>query len=205
MWDISEDAVEWDHGFVKPAGENAGKFEPLSLAEIAGRAAKTGGPIVGTSQINAQGAGPSFGTHIVDVEVDRETGRVTILRYTVIQDAGRAIHPAYVEGQFQGGAAQGIGWALNEEYIYNEKGLLENPSFLDYRIPVASDLPMIDTVIIEVPNPRHPYGVRGIGETPIVPPMAAIANAIKNAIGIRFYELPMSPPRVLAALDARAN
>lgn len=205
MWDISEDAVEWDHGFVKPAGENAGKFEPLSLAEIAGRAAKTGGPIVGTSQINAQGAGPSFGTHIVDVEVDRETGRVTISRYTVIQDAGRAIHPAYVEGQFQGGAAQGIGWALNEEYIYNEKGLLENPSFLDYRIPVASDLPMIDTVIIEVPNPRHPYGVRGIGETPIVPPMAAIANAIKNAIGIRFYELPMSPPRVLAALDARAN
>lgn len=205
MWDISEDAVEWDHGFVKPAGENAGKFEPLSLAEIAGRAAKTGGPIVGTSQINAQGAAPSFGTHIVDVEVDRETGRVTILRYTVIQDAGRAIHPSYVEGQFQGGAAQGIGWALNEEYIYNEKGLLENPGFLDYRIPVASDLPMIDTVIVEVPNPRHPYGVRGIGETPIVPPMAAIANAIRNAIGIRFNELPMSPPKILAALDAEAE
>ena len=202
IWDIAEEAVEWADGGVKPAGENAGKFEPMTLKELAALAPKTGGPIVGVSQINAQGAAPSFGTHIVDLEVDRETGRVTILRYTVLQDAGRAIHPAYVEGQFQGGAAQGIGWALNEEYIYNKDGLLENPNFLDYRIPVASDLPMIDTVIVEEPNPRHPYGVRGVGETPIVPPMAAIANALENALGIRFTNLPMSPPKVLAALDA---
>ncbi|HEX5599619.1 MAG TPA: xanthine dehydrogenase family protein molybdopterin-binding subunit, partial [Hyphomicrobiaceae bacterium] len=92
--------------------------------------------------------------------------------------------------------------ALNEEYIYGEDGRLQNPSFLDYRMPVASDLPMIDTVIIEVPNPRHPYGVRGVGETPIVPPLAAIANAVENATGLRFTELPMSPPRVLAAIEA---
>ncbi|MFP6743480.1 MAG: molybdopterin cofactor-binding domain-containing protein, partial [Alphaproteobacteria bacterium] len=137
----------------------------------------------------------------VDVEVDRETGRTEILRYTVIQDAGKAIHPSYVEGQYQGGAAQGIGWALNEEYIYGEDGRLQNAGFLDYRMPVASDLPMIDTVIVEVPNPDHPYGVRGVGETSIVPPMGAVANAVADATGLRMPSLPMSPPKVLKALD----
>ncbi|MFQ5954029.1 MAG: xanthine dehydrogenase family protein molybdopterin-binding subunit [Kiloniellales bacterium] len=204
IWDIPVDAVEWEDGTAKPAGPNAGDFEPLSLAEIAKMANKTGGPIVGSAQINAQGAGPSFGTHIVDLEVDKETGRATVKRYTVVQDAGRAVHPAYVEGQYQGGAVQGIGWAFNEEYIYGADGRLENPGFLDYRIPVASDVPMIDTVVVEVPNPRHPYGVRGVGETPIVPPMAAIANAMEDALGIRFTDLPMSPPRVLKAIEEAA-
>ncbi|MCY4431737.1 MAG: xanthine dehydrogenase family protein molybdopterin-binding subunit [Rhodospirillales bacterium] len=204
IWDIPVDAVEWIDGEARPAGSNAGEFEPLSLADLARLAGKSGGPFVGRAQINAQGAGPSFGTHIVDVDVDRETGRVTIERYTVIQDAGKAVHPSYVEGQLQGGAVQGIGWALNEEYIYDDKGRLQNPGFLDYRIPVCSDVPMIDTVIVEVPNPTHPYGVRGVGETPIVPPMAAIANAVEGALGLRFTDLPMSPPRVLKALgDAR--
>jgi CO/xanthine dehydrogenase Mo-binding subunit len=201
LWELPADAVNFENGLVKPAGDNAGKHEPMSLAGIAKIAGKTGGPIVGTSAINAHGAAPSFGTHIADVEVDPETGRVSIVRYTVIQDAGRAIHPSYVEGQYQGGAAQGIGWALNEEYVYGEDGKLQNASFLDYRMPVASDLPMIDTVIVEVPNPRHPYGVRGVGETPIVPPMAAIANAVTDATGLRFTELPMSPPKVLAAIE----
>ena len=201
IWDIPVDAVEWVEGEARPAGANAGEFEPLPLADLAGLAGKTGGPIAGRAQINAQGAGPSFGTHVVDVGIDRETGRVEILRYTVVQDAGKAVHPDYVEGQMQGGAVQGIGWALNEEYVYDEHGRLENPGFLDYRIPVCSDVPMIDTVIVEVPNPTHPYGVRGVGETPIVPPMAAIANAVEGALGIRFTELPMSPPRVLKALD----
>ena len=141
----------------------------------------------------------------MDVALGPTDGKVTVLRYTAIQDAGRAIHPSYVEGQFQGGVAQGIGWALNEEYVYGADGRLQNPGFLDYRVPVASDLPMIDTVIVEVPNPRHPYGVRGVGETPIVPPLAAVANAVANATGVRFPDLPMSPPKVLAALDeARA-
>ena len=128
-----------------------------------------------------------------------------ILRYTVFPDAGKAVHPAYVEGQFQGGAVQGIGWALNEEYIYGPDGRLQNPGFLDYRIPVASDLPMIDTVIIEVPNPGHPYGVRGVGETSIVPPLAAVANAVSAAAGVRLTELPMSPPKVLEAIDGAGD
>jgi CO/xanthine dehydrogenase Mo-binding subunit len=205
MWEIPVEAVTWEDGEAKPAGDNAGKFKPMSLADIAKIAGKTGGPIIGYSAITAHGAAPSFGVHIADIEVDPETGKATITRYTVIQDAGKAVHPSYVEGQYQGGAAQGIGWALNEEYIYGEDGKLQNAGFLDYRIPVASDLPMIDTIIVEVPNPRHPYGVRGIGETPIVPPMAAIAAAMKRASGVRFFELPMSPPKVLKAIKSKAN
>jgi len=98
---------------------------------------------------------------------------------------------------------QGVGWALNEEYIYDKNGCLENAGFLDYRIPVASDKPMIDAVMVEVPNPRHPFGARGVGEVPIVPPMAAVANAIADAIGVRLRDLPMSPPRLRAAIDAQ--
>jgi CO/xanthine dehydrogenase Mo-binding subunit len=201
LWGIPPDAVRWENGLAKPAGANAGKFEPMSLKEIAAQAANTGGPIAGHYEINADGAGVSFATHLVDVEIDPETGKVRIVRYTVCQDAGKAVHPSYVEGQFQGGAAQGIGWALNEEYIYGGDGRLQNAGFLDYRIPVASDLPMIDTVIVEVPNPGHPYGVRGVGETSIVPPLAAIANAISAAAGVRMTEIPMSPPRLLKAIS----
>ena len=201
IWDISPEAVEWKDGQAVPAGSNAGGFEPLPLAAIALKAARTGGPITAEASVNAQGAGPGFGTHICDVEVDRETGHVKVLRYTAIQDVGKAIHPSYVEGQIQGGATQGIGWALNEEYIYDAKGKLENAGFLDYRVPVASDLPMIEAVLVEVPNPRAPFGARGVGEVPIVPPMAAVANAIRDAVGLRMESLPMSPPKVRAALD----
>ncbi len=204
FWEVSIDEVVWENGEARPASSNVGDFDPLGIEDIAKLANTTGGPISGRAEINVQGAGPSLGTHIVDVEVDKETGRVEVIRYTVLQDAGKAVHPSYVEGQFQGGAVQGIGWALNEEYIYDENGRLENAGFLDYRIPVASDVPMIDTVIVEVPNPVHPYGVRGVGETPIIPPMAAINSAIEQATGIRFTELPMSPPKVLKALDEAA-
>ncbi len=200
-WGVDEDQVLWEDGQAVPApGVNA-DVKPLSLADIAANAAKTGGPLLGRASLNAQGAGASFSVNIADLQVDRETGKVDVLAFTAIQDAGRAIHKAYVEGQMQGGAAQGLGWALNEEYIYNANGVMENAGFLDYRIPVASDLPMIDTQIIEVPNPSHPYGVRGVGETPIVAPLAAAANAVRDAIGIRINDLPLSPPRILAALE----
>jgi CO/xanthine dehydrogenase Mo-binding subunit len=198
LWDIDVDSVGWRDGAAQELTGN----RSLTIAQIAQKAAKTGGQIMGHASINAAGAGPSLTTHLCDVEVDRETGKVTILRYTTFQDAGKAVHPSYVEGQMQGGAAQGIGWALNEEYIHDANGRLENPGFLDYRMPVASDLPMIDAVIIEVPNPNHPFGVRGVGEAPIVPPLAAIANAIYDAVGVRMRDLPFSPPKVLAALEA---
>lgn len=200
MWDIPLEDVYWEEGHAHAAGSKHGNRAPLTVKEIAAEAGNTGGPIAGHSELVADGAGVSFATHICDVEVDPETGSSRVVRYTVIQDAGKAVHPSYVEGQYQGGAAQGIGWALNEEYIYGADGRLQNPGFLDYRIPVCSDLPMIDTQILEIPNPNHPYGVRGVGETSIVPPLAAIANAVSNAVGVRMTHIPISPPRILAAL-----
>ena len=199
IWNVGKDAVGWEDGrAIPPAGTE--KASPLTVAEIAAKMTHTGGPIVGRASLYAPMAGPAFGAHICDLEVDPETGRSRIVRYTAFQDVGKAVHPSYVEGQMQGGVAQGIGWALNEEYIYSADGVMENAGFLDYRMPVASDLPMIETVIVEVANPLHPYGVRGVGEVPIVPPPAALANAIYRAVGVRLNQLPMSPGRVTKAV-----
>jgi len=203
IWNVSKDDVGWEDGrAIPPAGTE--KAAPMTVAELAAKMTQTGGPIVGRASLYAPMAGPAFGAHICDLEVDPETGRSRIVRYTAFQDVGKAVHPGYVEGQMQGGVAQGIGWALNEEYIYSPDGVMENAGFLDYRMPVASDLPMIETVIVEVANPLHPYGVRGVGEVPIVPPLAAVANAMRDATGIRFTALPLSPPRVLEAIEAAA-
>ncbi len=206
IWGIDDvEGVVWEDGHAKPASSNVGDFKPLSLKEIAGKAALTGGPLTAAASVNAGGQAPGFASQFCDVEVDPETGKVTVLRFVAAQDVGRAIHPSYVEGQIQGGVTQGIGWALNEEYIYDRKGNMDNPGFLDYRCPVASDVPMIETILVEVPNPAHPYGAKGVGEVNICPPMAAIANAIENAIHRRLTELPMSPPKVRAALDHGAD
>jgi len=202
IWDVDPEGVVWENGHAKPAGSNVGDFKPMPLKEIAAKRALTGGPIVAAASANPGAVAPGFATQFCDIEVDPETGKVTILNFVAAQDVGRAIHPSYVEGQIQGGVVQGIGWALNEEYIYDQKGRLENPGFLDYRIPVASDLPMIEAVLVEVPNPGHPYGAKGVAEVNICPPMAAIANAIQRAVGPRMTVLPMSPPKVLAAIDA---
>jgi CO/xanthine dehydrogenase Mo-binding subunit len=202
IWNIDPEAVKWENGAAHPASPNAGQFPPLTLEELAEKAPALGGPVGASVQLNTQGADGGFGTHICDVEVDTDLGIVRVIRYTAIQDVGRAIHPGYVEGQLQGGVAQGIGWALNEEYIYTKDGKVDNPGFLDYRMPVCSDLPMIDCGLVEVPNPKHPQGVKGVGEVPLVPVMAAVSNAVYNALGKRFYSLPMSPPKVSAVLDA---
>jgi CO/xanthine dehydrogenase Mo-binding subunit len=204
LWECDPAQVAFVDGRCVPAEGSGLAHEPLAVADVARKLSATGGPISGQAQLNARGAGPGFATHLCDVEVDPETGRVDVIRYTAVQDAGCAVHPSYVEGQMQGGAAQGVGWALHEEYLFDDAGVLQNPGFLDYRMPVASDLPMIDTVVVEVPNPNHPYGVRGVGETPIVPPLAAVANAVAHATGVRMAELPISPPRLLAALGRGA-
>ncbi len=194
VWKVPPEDVTYDTGLLQCRTDPNKRF---SFKELAEKLHATGGTIVGRASVDPDAAGGAFATHIVDVAVDPETGKVSILRYTAVQDAGKAIHPSYVEGQMQGGAAQGIGWALNEEYLYDDRGVMTNASFLDYRMPTALDLPMIDTVIVEVPNPGHPYGVRGVGEVPIVPPPAAVANAIYHAVGVRMGDLPMSPGRLL--------
>jgi CO/xanthine dehydrogenase Mo-binding subunit len=205
IWKIDPDAVTWENGEARPAGPNAGKFPPLSLEDLAAKANEMGGPIGAGTQLNTTGADPGFATHIVDVEVDVDLAIVRVLRYSAVQDVGRALHPSYVEGQIQGGVVQGIGWALSEEYLFDKQGKLENAGFLDYRMPVCSDVPMIEPVMLEIPNPKHPQGVRGVGEAPIVPVLAAITNAVHDALGKRFCDLPLSPPRVSAALDAAAE
>ena len=199
IWETDAENVEFAGGVFRHSAEPELQ---MSFKELSEQLLSSGGPITGRASVDPRGAGPAFAAHIVDVEVDPETGKTQILRYTAVQDCGVAIHPSYVEGQIQGGVAQGIGWALNEEYAFNDKGEMSNPTFLDYRMPTSLDLPMIDAVLVEVPNPSHPYGVRGVGEVPIVPPPAAIANAIAAAVGVRLEDLPMSPGKVLEAIWA---
>jgi xanthine dehydrogenase molybdenum-binding subunit len=194
LWETDAASVTLERGVFR-AGEKS-----MTFRELAAKIDQTGGPVVGRGAVNPKGAGGSFSGNIVDVEVDPETGKVTILRFTAVQDVGKAIHPSYVEGQMQGGSAQGIGWALNEEYYMSRDGAMMNSSLLDYRMPTALDLPMINTVIVEVPNPGHPFGVRGVGEANIVPPPGAIANAIHHAAGVRMRRLPMNPPAIMEAI-----
>ncbi len=198
IWDVDADRVELDDGVFKS------KSDPelsLSFADLSAQLSATGDPITGRAAVNPQGAGGSYAGNIVDVDPD--TGKVTVTRFTTVQDAGKAIHLSYVEGQMQGGSVQGIGWALNEEYFMNPDGGMDNSSLLDYRIPTILDLPMIDTVIVEVANPGHPFGVRGVGEANIVPPLAAVANAVADAIGTRITELPMNPAAVRSAIRSK--
>jgi CO/xanthine dehydrogenase Mo-binding subunit len=196
LWECKPEDIEVVDGAFRHNGNSA------SFKELAPQLLKDGEALVGRAAVSPQCSTNAFGAHIADVEVDPETGKVEILRYTALQDAGKAIHPSYVEGQMQGGSVQGIGWALNEEYFYDDQGHMRNASFLDYRIPTAYDLPMIETIIVEVPNPDHPYGVRGVGEVSIVPPPAAIATAIHRAVGVRMTELPISPPKLWKAISS---
>ena len=197
IWEVDEDNVDLVGNTLQHKSDPELK---ISFKELASKLADTGGPISSQVSVDPTGQGGAFSTQIADVEVDPDTGKVTILRFTIVQDAGKAIHPSYVEGQMQGAVAQGIGWALNEEYYMSDQDQMVNSSFLDYRMPTSLDLPMIDTVIVEIANPGHPYGVRGVGEVPIVPPMAAVANAISDALGLRLTEMPMSPGAVLEAI-----
>ena len=196
VWDIPEDHIHFNEGLFSSTSDPQRK---TSFKELAKELEYSGGTITTSASVDPLGVGAALGTHIADVEVDSDTGKVDVLRYTVVQDVGKAIHPSYVEGQMQGGAVQGIGWALNEEYYYDDHGRIVNTSLLDYRMPTSLDVPMIDTVIVEVENPGHPYGVRGVGENNIVAPAATIANAIHDAIGVRMTTLPMKPGAILQA------
>jgi len=198
IWEVQDEDVIFEEGTFICTKNPADR---LTFKELAGRQMRTGGPITCSASANSTGVGPIFAGNIFDVEVDPDTGKVEVLRATAFLDSGRSVHPSFVEGQMQGGTVQGIGWALNEEYFYTEDGAMANASFLDYRMPITMDVPMIDCVVIEVPNPRHPYGLRGVGEAPIIPPLAALSNAIYQATGVRMRKLPMSPTNILAALS----
>ena len=197
IWEVDAENVEFADGVFTCASTE----ERMTIAEVANRMMRTGGPLTASASATSTGVGPVFAGNIIDVEVDPETGKVDIIRCTAFIDSGTSVHPSYVEGQMQGGTVQGLGWALSEDYTYADDGRMLNSSFLDYRMPTALDLPMIDTVVVEVPNPRHPYGLRGVGEAPIIPPLAALHNAIYHATGVRVNKLPLSPTAVLEALQ----
>ena len=202
LWEVQDEDVVFKDGTFICTKNPEDRF---TFKELAGRLMRTGGPITCSVSAASTGVGPIIAGNIVDVEVDPETGKVDILRYTAFLDAGTAVHPSYVEGQIQGGTVQGIGWALNEEYVYTSDGTMVNSTFLDYRMPITLDVPMIDAVIIEVPNPRHPFGWRGVGEAPIIPPLPALANAVYHATGVRMNTLPMSPAAILEGLEAKGG
>ena len=197
IWGVDADSVEMEEGVLRSKTDTELN---MSFKDLSAQLNDTGGPIVGRGAVDPSGPGGSFCGQIADIEIDPETGKTEVLRFTVVQDAGKAIHPSYVEGQMQGGSVQGIGWALNEEYYYSDDGRMNNPTFLDYRMPTSLDLPMIDTVIVEVANPGHPYGVRGVGEANIVSPQATVANAIKSAVGVRMEKMPMNPAAIMEQL-----
>ncbi|MCH2509986.1 MAG: xanthine dehydrogenase family protein molybdopterin-binding subunit [Dehalococcoidia bacterium] len=201
LWEIDEEEVIFDGGIFRCTSTE----DNISFKDLSARLMRTGGPVTCSVSAASPGSGPIIAGNLVDVEVDPETGKVDILRYTAFMDVGTAVHPAYVEGQIQGGTVQGIGWALNESYFYDEEGVMLNSSFLDYRMPTSLDVPMIDTVMIEVPNPKHPFGIRGVGEAPIIPPLPALAIAISNAIGVKMSDLPLTPDVILAALESKGS
>ena len=202
IWEVQDEDVSFADGvFTCVKNPN----DSFTFRELSGRLMRTGGTITTSVSTVSTGVGPIIAGNIVDVEVDPETGKIDILRFTAFLDVGTPVHPSYVEGQIQGGTVQGIGWALNEEYCYNDQGAMLNSSFLDYRMPTTLDVPMIEAVMIEVPNPRHPFGLRGVGEAPIIPPLPALANAVSHAIGVRMNNLPISPVAVLEALEAKES
>jgi len=202
IWEASPDDVEYVNGALQHKSDPELK---LTFKQITPRLIETGGPVVGRGNVNPRGVGASLAATLVDVEVDPETGKTQVLRCTAFQDVGKAVHPSYVEGQLQGGTVQGLGWALNEEYFMSDDGQMLNSSFLDYRMMTALDLPMIDTVVVEVANPGHPFGVRGVGEGNLVPVMAAVANSVYHAIGKRINELPLSPGAIMDAIEGNGS
>ncbi len=202
LWEVAQEDIIYSGGIFRNRMRDE---QQMTFEALSGRLYETGGPITVHETFSPKGFVPAATAHLVDVAVDPETGKVNILRYTAFQDVGKAVHPDYVEGQVQGAAAQGIGMALNEEYFYDESGHLRNASLLDYRMPTALDLPMIDAVICESPNPAHPFGVRGCGEASIIPPAAALANAIHDAVGVRLSSMPMAPHKVCQSIREKTG
>jgi CO/xanthine dehydrogenase Mo-binding subunit len=199
--DAPPSRMELAGGQVRVKGEPA---RAVAVSALVAKALEVSGPIVGQGSTGMYRRTPSCSAHVADVEVDPETGQVKLLRYCAAQDVGRAINPLSVHGQVQGAVAQGIGMALSEALIFHE-GRVANAGFLDYKIPSALDLPAIETVLVEAPADDGPFGAKGVGEPPIVPVPAAIANAIFNAVGVRVTSLPITPEKLRRAISLRAR
>lgn len=175
----------------------------VTLQQIAANSMRFGAPyepVLGRGRSANRVSSPMFAAHLARVAVDPETGEVRVLDYLAAQDVGRAINPAEVEGQIHGGVVQGIGWALCEGMVYDQNGQLLTATLMDYALPHSQDAPTITPLLVEIPSTLGPFGAKGVGEPPVVPVAAAIANAIKDAVGVRMTQIPMTPERVFDAL-----
>lgn len=202
-FEVSADDLEIVDGKVQVKGF---PDRAITLGEIAGKSMTFDGkyePVHGNGRQAVTDRAPSFSAQIAEVEVDEETGEVKVVNLAVVQEVGRAINPLAVEGQMQGGATQGIGWALYEEMRYDDDGQLLSGSWMDYAMPDAMQAAPIQTEILEIPSISGPFGARGVGEPPVIPTVGAIANAVAHATGVRLTQTPMTAPRVLAALKGR--
>ena len=196
---VEKEYVEYKDGYFFARDNQDSK---VSFKDAGSAVTKNGSNVVATASNDpTMRSANGYAMAVADVEVDPDTGKVQLTDFTLFQDVGKCVNPTQVENQMQGGAVQGIGWALSEEYVYDDQGQMRNASFLDYRMPTALDLPMINTVILETPADDGAFGIRGVGEPPIIPPPAAIGNAIHDAIGVRMNQLPMSPERVFEAMN----
>jgi CO/xanthine dehydrogenase Mo-binding subunit len=200
--EVKRKDVEFVHGRVQVKGMPA---KSLSFADLAAESSGfSAGPITGRGAGEVGEGAPVFAVQVADVEVDKETGKVKILSYAIAQDVGLAINPTLVEGQMQGAVAQGIGWALTENSVF-QNGVMQNATLLDYRMPTAADVPFVEAMPVEISFGTPPFGIRGVGEPPIVPSLAAIANAIHSATGVRLKELPMTPEAILNGIKTQGK
>jgi CO/xanthine dehydrogenase Mo-binding subunit len=194
---VEPDDLEASDGVLQSKSDSE---KQIDYALVASTAIAAGGPLVATGSKPGLPTAPGYVVAFAEVLVDPETGQVDLVKLLEAQDVGFAINPKSVEGQIQGGAVQGFGYAVTEELLFDDEGRAINTAFLDYRLPTSYDTPDVDAVIVEVPNPHGPYGARIVGEPPIIPPGAAITNAIAAAIGKSVYYQPMTPERILQAL-----
>jgi xanthine dehydrogenase molybdenum-binding subunit len=191
--------IEYSKGMFQ-VKDNPTKRIPLRALAAITAAFWGAGPIIGRGTTGNLPDSPVMAVHAADVEVDKETGKIKVLSFAVVQDVGKAINPMSIEGQIQGAVVQGIGWSLMEGYSF-DNGIILNDNLMDYRLPTASDVPMIDANIIEVASKNGVYGLRHVGEPPMIPTLAAITNAVYAATGVRFNELPMNPEAVYNGLN----
>jgi CO/xanthine dehydrogenase Mo-binding subunit len=198
--ECAPDDLELADGEVRVKGSSERSVTLLRLGRLTTTFGAPFAAVVGRGTVRLGHSAPGFSAQAAEVEVNPETGEVTVHRFVVAQDVGFAINPASVSGQMQGGASQGLGLALSEEMLYDDEGHLLNANLLDYRVPTSRDLPPIEAIIVEVPSEEGPYGARMVGEPSIVPTAAAVCNAIANAAGTRLRQVPATPERVLKAL-----
>jgi CO/xanthine dehydrogenase Mo-binding subunit len=192
-------------GVVRPKGSPGAGRSVADLAKSLDGFAVEVAPIEGHGGSARPGRAPQVSGHLVHVQVDPDTGEVSVLGYVIAQDVGRALNPALVEGQLRGGATQGLGWALSEQMTFDDQGQLLSGSFMDYAVPAADDVPAIETILVEVPAPDGPFGAKGVGEAPVCGSPGAVANAVAAATGRRLYTMPMTAPRIWAAMQDGAD